>query len=896
MLVWECWLDGVAPPPTAFQPGNWVPTAPGYWNSINGEYTNCSSDLMLTSLESTEDVSYMLYFTFTIKVLEVLPSTAKITISDEDYSVSSIIDISSYGVGTHKVIHSIHNPMRLFDGNIIVLLSGIAPCTVTIKEILYSYDKKARTDPEDPPVEDPDLPPGGDPTITIPHIVTNTDTVSNCGGFDPDYISFCGVSKSTIALYEDDPYFSDLLLLMYMNGTEGSNTFIDSTGIHTITPEPDAFITKEVSAFDNACYNGLNGRLNTSIPLGTPEWTIDFFAYYPAYQASIYLEQYQNKITIIHAGKYLFAENNRPANYDNPFLTTSVIDFSSFIHIAIVKKDSKISVYAGGSKVGENLNANYTFDLEQICGSGNVDFGTNQGMYIDMLRVTDRARYLTNFTPPTNKYEGTWKLYHSENGVDYTKFYESVAPEPCKSVDLPLEVLGITHVKAELYNGINSAGWVSYFSDTLWNIVSSPTEWTTSTTCGDETGVPPGFEVTYSASGCELEPSSTIINLTGVQKVRVTFTLGHNGSGTAPAGQVSYSGEYNTSIADLYLPRGEYIVEFPIAVWDATSTIFVNSGTYPTLRITNIELYLGVNNEVLKYTKIVEIVPCQAACSPFSTTTWKGQYGTIWSIDGYVNPSNQVNIKSNYVLAPADSRTIEVTLVIENKEDQPFNNLYWLPNSLWTIWYADAYYTAVACQPEDSNVYLISKDALSPSDDFTFNITIERQDIAATPIISFSPDLWAESLNQLIWVEAGTTQQTTDGYLSLGEPSYIMPADGWWYTGHYGGCDDCVRAILVDFPRLATTVSFKIYSPEVSHWSHKYTLYIVGSLDTLVERAYFDDPAMPAEMLVAGTVDVVRDTSTLGEIQKIAFVYGGRDGFAGDRPFLMYDIFLLGDT
>lgn len=140
------------------------------------------------------------------------------------------------------------------------------------------------------------------------------------------------------------------------------------------------------------------------------------------------------------------------------------------------------------------------------------------------------------------------------------------------------------------------------------------------------------------------------------------------------------------------------------------------------------ELYSNYNN-ILVDTKIVEIASCQDECSTFSTSTWVGQPGTLWAYNGYLNSSGQTSIISTYSLKPLESRSIEITLVIENKEDQPFNDLFWLPNNQVTLWLDNNHYMADVCSPDDTNVSIISRDALVPSDNFTFNITITRTDL-----------------------------------------------------------------------------------------------------------------------------------------------------------------------
>jgi hypothetical protein len=63
-----------------------------------------------------------------------------------------------------------------------------------------------------------------------------------------------------------------------------------------------------------------------------------------------------------------------------------------------------LRVFANGLPVGL-ASVTVSFSFGEIAGSGGLNFGTNQGMLIDDLRITNGiARYTGNFIPPTKAF------------------------------------------------------------------------------------------------------------------------------------------------------------------------------------------------------------------------------------------------------------------------------------------------------------------------------------------------------------------------------------------------------------------------------------------------------------------------------------------------------------
>ena len=85
------------------------------------------------------------------------------------------------------------------------------------------------------------------------------------------------------------------------------------------------------------------------------------------------------------------------------------VTFGTWQHYALVKSGSKYMVFNNGNKVVEKTNSN---SIDPFSGSlfiGAYNYSASWARkikgYIDELRISNVARWTTNFTPPTAPYE-----------------------------------------------------------------------------------------------------------------------------------------------------------------------------------------------------------------------------------------------------------------------------------------------------------------------------------------------------------------------------------------------------------------------------------------------------------------------------------------------------------
>lgn len=138
----------------------------------------------------------------------------------------------------------------------------------------------------------------------------------------------------------------------------------------------------------------------------------------------------------------------------------------------------------------------------------------------------------------------------------------------------------------------------------------------------------------------------------------------------------------------------------------------------------------------------------------------------------------------------------------------------------------------------------------------------------------------------MVWLTSGSTATTYSGV----PPTFVMPADGWFYDGNYLGSDATPRGVRLVTPISGpSSIEVDVYSPEDMKWAKSYTFVVTGSLGSYTEQSNFDSPPVPAGMLPVGTYTFTADISGIGDLQKVMLHYGGSDG-AGDRAFVITDI------
>jgi len=203
-----------------------------------------------------------------------------------------------------------------------------------------------------------------------------------------------------------DPLFSQVTLLLHMNGSNGSTTFTDSSGSpKTITAYGNAQISTAQSKFGGAAglFDGSGDYLGLSShpTIGTQEFTIEFWLY-PLTVSG--LQIYVDFRPDNGAYPLLYSSGSTLYYYvDSQNVITGSISSSQWQHIAVSRSGSSTRLFVDGTQAGSTYTdtVNYAASVPAI-GKSFDDYFFNA--YMDELRITvgsGAGRYTANFTPPT---------------------------------------------------------------------------------------------------------------------------------------------------------------------------------------------------------------------------------------------------------------------------------------------------------------------------------------------------------------------------------------------------------------------------------------------------------------------------------------------------------------
>lgn len=219
--------------------------------------------------------------------------------------------------------------------------------------------------------------------------------------------------------------------LFFLSG----NTLFDETSFGKMIQNKDVVTSTEQSKFvgeKSLYFNGSSSRMEISIPIEPInnkrfEFTIDGWLYllpktvnFPTpinYRGKsgndgIY-EHFQSDTTIW-----------RDWNGSSGQQTSSVIPINQWFHLAIVKSETMDEFYINGKLVARiNSVTKNPYD-KLILGQLGTDPNTWFKGYIQHLRVSDVARWNTNFIPPTDPYIAKLRLtIQTQNPPSYKKPY-----------------------------------------------------------------------------------------------------------------------------------------------------------------------------------------------------------------------------------------------------------------------------------------------------------------------------------------------------------------------------------------------------------------------------------------------------------------------------------------
>ena len=224
----------------------------------------------------------------------------------------------------------------------------------------------------------------------------------------------------------NDPYlYTNTVLLLHGDGTNGSTTILDSSKVvgspKTVTAVGNAQISTAQSKFGGAsiAFDGsgdyLSATANSAFAFGTGDFTLEGWFYFNNGAENASRIMYANYASFVSGntplffgkhgtsgGKvtvYLYLAAGSVATFNEPTLPPS----NQWLHYALVKAGNSFTIYRDGIATATATYAAQSITSTQcnVGGSAeNASFSHNG--YIDDFRITKGiARYTSNFPSPT---------------------------------------------------------------------------------------------------------------------------------------------------------------------------------------------------------------------------------------------------------------------------------------------------------------------------------------------------------------------------------------------------------------------------------------------------------------------------------------------------------------
>jgi hypothetical protein len=225
---------------------------------------------------------------------------------------------------------------------------------------------------------------------------------------------------------------SNTKLLIHCNGTDGQTTFTDvSSSPHTVTrigtAQVDTAITDPWGGNDGVLMlDGDSDYLRIADSgdwnFGTNDFTIDFWMYSSSTTGAKFLWHHGPDIGNKYIGMY--TDGDTYLNTDNVYTTTSPADkgpnsitslnlVNAWHHVALVRNGNNWYWFVDGTDLlvdhsyptvafPEGGDINYTLAFGAAANSAYFFNG-----YMSEIRISNVARWTSNFTPPTEPYNDT---------------------------------------------------------------------------------------------------------------------------------------------------------------------------------------------------------------------------------------------------------------------------------------------------------------------------------------------------------------------------------------------------------------------------------------------------------------------------------------------------------
>lgn len=224
--------------------------------------------------------------------------------------------------------------------------------------------------------------------------------------------------------FSGDPYYSAVSLLLHMDGTNASTSFVDSgPNALAVTAYSPAAISTTQSKFGgaSAVFDGSSSYL--TIPSSTHNLSGDFTIETWFYTLSSSQQTIVGKwngagnvawvINIFPSSSLIRFGTGNSGSFITTFDVAATIATNTWHHLAITRSGTTIKIFLNGVQCGSNItsSSNLTAPDTTVTRIGQVETSSYFNGYIDDLRITKYARYTSAFAPPTQAHPNIYNPY-----------------------------------------------------------------------------------------------------------------------------------------------------------------------------------------------------------------------------------------------------------------------------------------------------------------------------------------------------------------------------------------------------------------------------------------------------------------------------------------------------
>ena len=206
-----------------------------------------------------------------------------------------------------------------------------------------------------------------------------------------------------------DADYTDVVLLLHLNGSNGAATFTDRTGRHTFSAVSSAALSTAQQRFGTASLSLDGASKSITAPdsadwdFGTADFTLEFSVYVTSYPGAADRSLFYFASVLgatgplsvgLHNG-YLYAG---PSNISYGATSATLIPTGSWVDVEVSRASGTTKIFMDGVQVASAADT-YNYSANDFLWIGGVTGSTSLDGYIDEVRITKGlARHTSGFT------------------------------------------------------------------------------------------------------------------------------------------------------------------------------------------------------------------------------------------------------------------------------------------------------------------------------------------------------------------------------------------------------------------------------------------------------------------------------------------------------------------